>query len=216
MAAGFEACLIDAYGTILSTDFGAHREELPALAGIPADALYAEFGRVAPALTVGRLSMTEAYQQILQARGVETRPDLVRSLADRSRELLLAAGRLYDDALPFLRALRSAGVRTAIVSNCDEYTRDLLVELGVAALVDALVLSCEVGVAKPEAAIYRGALDRLGVAAGDALFIDDNAGFCAAASALGISAVQIVRGGSDGLAGIRSLREAEAIVFRGH
>ena len=215
MGGGFEACLIDAYGTILSTDFSAHRAELPALAGIPADALYTEFGRVAPALTVGRLSMTEAYQQILRASGVEPRPDLVRSLADRSRELLLAAGRLYDDALPFLRALRSGGVRTAIVSNCDENTRPLLVSLGVAALVDALVLSCEVGVAKPEAAIYRSALDRLGVAAGDALFIDDNARFCAAAAGLGISAVQIVRGGSDGLGGVRSLREAEATVFRG-
>jgi putative hydrolase of the HAD superfamily len=181
---------------------------LPALAGIPAYS--------APALTVGRLSMTEAYRQILQANGVEPRADLVRSLADKSRELVLAAGRLYDDALPFLRALRAGGVKTAIVSNCDENTRPLLVSLGVAALVDTLVLSCEVGVAKPEAAIYRAALDRLGVAPGDALFIDDNAGFCAAAADLGISAVQIVRDGSDGLGGIRSLREAEAIVLRGH
>ena len=42
--------------------------------------------------------------------------------------------------------LRSRGVKTAIVSNCDENTRDFLVELGVAALADVLVLSCEVGV----------------------------------------------------------------------
>ena len=203
---------MDAFGTIVSTDFSGHRAELPVLAGIPAEAMYAEFARLAPTLTVGELSMAEAFEQILRACGVKPAPGLVRALTDRSRELVLAAGRLYDDALPFLRTLRSRGVKAAIVSNCDENTRPLLASLGVAALVDALVLSFEVGAAKPEAKIYRRALDRLGVAADDAVFIDDNADFCAAAAALGISAVQIVRSGSDGQAGVRSLREVEPII----
>jgi putative hydrolase of the HAD superfamily len=196
----------------MSTDFSGHRDELPVLAGIPADAMYAEFGRLAPALTVGELSMAEAFERILRACGVEPRPDLVRALTDRSRELVLGAGRLCDDVLPFLRTLRSLGVKTAIVSNCDENTRPLLASLGVAALVDALVLSCEVGAAKPEPKIYLRALDQLNVAAGGALFIDDNADFCAAAAALGISAVQMVRSGTDDPAGVRSLREAEAMI----
>jgi putative hydrolase of the HAD superfamily len=196
----------------MSTDFSGHRAELPVLAGIPADAMYAEFGRLAPALTVGELSMAEAFERVLRACGVEPRPDLVHALTDRSRDLVLGAGRLYDDVLPFLRTLRSLGVKTAIVSNCDENTRPLLASLGVAALVDALVLSYEIGAAKPEPKIYLRALDQLNVAAGDALFIDDNADFCAAAAALGISAVQIMRSGTDDLAGVRSLREAEAMI----
>jgi putative hydrolase of the HAD superfamily len=208
----FQACLLDAFGTIVSTDFSGHRAELPVMAGIPADAMYTQFARLASALTVGELSMAGAFEQILRACGVEPAPDLVRALTDRSRELVLAAGRLYDDVMPFLRMLRSLGVKTAIVSNCDENTRELLVELGVAALTDALVLSFEVGAAKPDAKIYRTALDQLGVAADDTVFIDDNADFCAAAAALGISAVQIVRSGSDRKAGVRSLREAEAII----
>jgi len=217
LAAGFEACLIDAYGTILHTDFSAHRTELPGMAGIPADAMYAEFARLAPALTVGELSMAEAFARILKACGAEPEPGLVRSLADKSRELLLTAGRLYEDALPFLRALRARGVRTAIVSNCDENTRPLLVSLGVAALADALVLSCEVGVAKPDAEIFRDALDRLGVRADATAFVDDNAEFSTAAAALGISAAQIVRDGSGGKTAwhgpvVRSLRDVEAML----
>ncbi len=217
MAAGFEACLIDVYGTILTADFSAHRAELAALAGIPADAMYAEFVRLAPALTVGELTRAEAYARILKACGAEPGPGLVRALTERSRELLLASGRLYDDALPFLRALRARGVRTAIVSNCDENTRPLLVSLGVAALADALVLSCEVGAAKPDARIFRYALGRLGVTADAPVFVDDTAEFCAAAAALGVTAVQIVRGGSDGKVVwegkvVRSLRDVEAIL----
>ena len=143
--ARLDACLLDAYDTIVYTDFSAHRNELPKLAGISADAMYREFGRLAPALSVGEISITEAYAEILRARGVEPRPDLVRAMADKSRELLLLSGHLYDDVLPVLNTLRSRGIKTAIVSNCNENTRDLLVELGVAALADVLALSNEVG-----------------------------------------------------------------------
>ncbi len=217
MSAGFEACLLDAYDTIVHTDYAAHREELPALAGIPANAMYAEFGHLSPALSVGELSMAEAFELVLRACAVEPRPGLVRELADKARELLLSSARLYDDVLPFLRTLRSRGVKIAIVSNCDENTRDLLVETGVAVLADALVLSCEVGVVKPAAPIFRDALGRLGVAADAALFVDDTATYCAGAAALGISAVQMLREDGQGCAAagrrvVRSLREVETMI----
>jgi putative hydrolase of the HAD superfamily len=216
--ARLDACLLDAYDTIVYTDFSAHRNELPKLAGISADALYREFGRLAPELSVGEISITEAYAEILRACGVEPRPDLVRAMADKSRELLLLSGHLYDDVLPFLRTLRSRGIKTAIVSNCNENTRDLLVELGVAALADVLALSNEVGAVKPAAQIYQYALDKLGVAAESALFVDNNATFCAGAAALGIRAVQIVRKpreddeaeGAHWAEVVRSLTELEA------
>jgi putative hydrolase of the HAD superfamily len=216
--ARLDACLLDAYDTIVYTDFSAHRNELPKLAGISADAMYREFGRLAPALSVGEISITEAYAEILRARGVEPRPDLVRAMADKSRELLLLSGHLYDDVLPVLNTLRSRGIKTAIVSNCNENTRDLLVELGVAALADVLALSNEVGAVKPAAQIYQYALDKLGVAAESALFVDNNATFCAGAAALGIRAVQIVRKpreddeaeGAHWAEVVRSLTELEA------
>jgi putative hydrolase of the HAD superfamily len=194
----FDACLVDAYNTIVYTDYAPYRDELPALAGLPADVLYGEFRRLGPAVGTGRMTLAQAFAAILQAGGAEPRPGLIRALTARTRELLLTTARLYDDALPFLRELRSLGVKVAIVSNCDENTRPLLAASGVAALADALILSCEVGAEKPQAAIYQQALDRLGVPAEAALFIDDNAAFCAGAGELGISALRIVRGQAGG------------------
>jgi putative hydrolase of the HAD superfamily len=82
------------------------------------------------------------------------------------------------------------------VSNCAENTRPLLDRLGLSDLVDALVLSCEVGVAKPAPAIFRAALERLDVSAEDALFVDDQEHYCAGATAIGIRAVRIDRSGN--------------------
>jgi putative hydrolase of the HAD superfamily len=215
----FDACLVDAYNTIVYTDYAPYRDELPALAGLPADVLYGEFRRLGPAVGTGRMTLAEAFARILRAGGAEPRPALVRALTARTRELLLATARLYDDALPFLRELRSRGVKIAIVSNCDENTRPLLAAAGVAALADALILSCEVGAEKPEAAIYQRALGALGVPPEAALFVDDNAAFCAGAEELGISAVRIVRGPADGhpagTAVVTSLAEVGAMFGAG-
>lgn len=211
-----QAFLVDAYGTLVYTDFRAHRDVLPAMAGIPAEVMYAAFGRLGSALSTGQISMPDAITQVLRAGGAPDRPGLVRDIVDKLRELLLSSGRLFDDALPFLEDLRARGIAIAIVSNCDENTRDLLVKLGVAALTDTMVLSCEVGAEKPAARIYADALSALGVTADDAMFVDDNASYCAGGVAQGIRTVQIVRtegaGNDAGIAVVRSLAEVAAML----
>jgi putative hydrolase of the HAD superfamily len=193
-----EAYLVDVYNTLVTCDFVAHGAELPGLAGITPEAWQRGYSQVWQAFGTGQLSKAEGFERILRASGAEPSPELVRTLVDRDRELLLQSARLYDDALPFLRDLKSRGVKIAIVSNCSEHTRDLLESNGVAALADTLVLSCEVGAEKPAAEIFTYALDRLGAPAGRAVFVDDQPSFCAGATALGITAVQIARGDLDG------------------
>ena len=212
-----EACLVDVYDTLLSCDFVAHRTELPTLAGLTPEAWGAGYSQVGAALAVGQLTKAEGFERILRAGGAEARPELVRALVELDRELLLRSARLYDDALPFLRALRSADIKIAIVSNCSEHTRDLLENNGVAELADALVLSYEVGAEKPAAEIFTYALDQLGVPAGRTVFVDDQPSYCAGAMALGITAVQIARGELDGKAPaegttvVRSLSDVAAM-----
>ena len=215
--ARFEACLVDAYDTIVTCDFSVLRRELAALADLPEGAWEDRYSRLSPLLNDGRMSKATAFGEILRARGGEPRAELVREMVRADRELLLANTRLFDDAIPFLESLRARGIKIAIVSNCTENTRPVLVSLGVAPLADALVLSCEVGSAKPAAEIFRCALDRLGVTADAAMFVDDQPGYCAGSVAVGISTAQIVRGEIDGkvpAAGatvVRSLPEVEAM-----
>ena len=215
--ARLEACLVDAYDTIVSCDFSVLRREMPALADVPAGIWETEYGRLGALLTDGRMSKTEAFGQILQASGQQAHPGLVAEMVRRDQELLLTSARLFDDVIPVLEKLRARGIKIAVVSNCTENTRPLLASLGVDVLADALVLSCEVGAAKPAAEIFRCALDRLGVAAEAAIFVDDQPGYCAGSVAVGIAAVQIVRGELDGkvpTAGtmvVRSLAEVEAM-----
>lgn len=92
----------------------------------------------------------------------------------------------------FLRGLRSQ-YRTAILSNAWSSARDAFVDrFGLADAVDLMVISAEEGVAKPDPAIYRTAVERLGVLPEEAVFVDDMPANVDAARAVGLKAVRFV------------------------
>ena len=76
-------------------------------------------------------------------------------------------------ALAALDDLRAAGARLAIVSNAARHSERLLDTFGFRDRVSATALSWSVGVLKPDARIYRAALDALGVVPGEAAFVGD-------------------------------------------
>ncbi|MFQ5425479.1 MAG: HAD family hydrolase [Gaiellales bacterium] len=79
---------------------------------------------------------------------------------------------LYDDTIPILDAVRSAGLKIALVSNT---TRDLDEFVDHYALdVDAVVTSRVHGKVKPHPTIFRAALSLLGVAAEEAVMVGDS------------------------------------------
>ena len=135
--------------------------------------------------------MTSGPSCRLRADGDE---GLVADLANETVEYLRRNVHLYDDVLPVLRKMRAAGTRVALVSNCDHATRPIVDTLGLADEVDALLLSCEVACAKPDAGIFVEALRRLGAEAEGSLFVDDQPRFLDGAAALGIRPIRIVRG----------------------
>lgn len=100
-------------------------------------------------------------------------PGLATVLYERT--LVTEGWRAYADAVPTLEALRALGVRTALVSNVGFDSRPILDGLGMLGLLDAVVLSYEVGAIKPEPEIFRAALEALDVDAGSALMVGDHA-----------------------------------------
>nr|WP_239098078.1 HAD-IA family hydrolase [Micromonospora qiuiae] len=80
---------------------------------------------------------------------------------------------LYPDTAPTLAALREAGVRVAVVSNIGFDIRPIFDAWGLTDLVDAFVLSYEVGRCKPDPAIFWRACGMLGVDPEQALMVGD-------------------------------------------
>ena len=92
----------------------------------------------------------------------------------------------YKDAAPVLRRLRERGIRTSILSNGDPgMLGDGVRAAGLDGLLDAVLSAEEVGVFKPDPRVYQLAVERLGVPAGETLFVSSNAWDAQGAAAFG-------------------------------
>ena len=99
----------------------------------------------------------------------------VEGLPDALYERLLGAdGWLpYADTEPTLRTLHDAGVKVGVVSNIGFDIRPHFTAWGLTGLVDAFVLSYEVGRCKPDPAIFLRACGMLGVEPERTLMVGD-------------------------------------------
>jgi HAD superfamily hydrolase (TIGR01509 family) len=85
-----------------------------------------------------------------------------------------ASWEAFPDAEPTLRALRERGVRTGVVSDTGFDLRPVLDAVGLSQWLDAVVMSCEVGVCKPDPRVFLTACERLGVQPEEGLMVGDN------------------------------------------
>ena len=105
------------------------------------------------------------------------------------------AWRVFDDVVPALEALRKEGLKIGVVSNWDERLRGLLRKLRLADYFQAVAISCEVGVAKPAAAVFHRAASQLGLAPWSILHVgDDPEQDVRGAAAAGLWSLQVLRG----------------------
>jgi HAD superfamily hydrolase (TIGR01509 family) len=189
--------LLDLYDTLVWTEWPKLRELIEDRAGLSRVDLLSAFDRTRAERSVGAFgSMEGDFRAVLRAAGVEDPDERAGPLAELATGFLEDGVHLWDDSLPVLRELRARGIGTAIVSNCDHGTRPVVERLGLDAEADAVVLSFEAGVAKPDAGIYRIALDALGARAEEAVFVDDQARYCDGAAALGIGTFIVLRHGA--------------------
>lgn len=102
----------------------------------------------------------------------------------------------YAEVPDVLRELRVRGLSLAICSNWDWDLGEAVVEVGLADLVDVQVSSAWAGARKPHPRIFRHTLEKIGVAANDALFVGDTWGpDVAGPLAMGMTPAYVAREG---------------------
>jgi putative hydrolase of the HAD superfamily len=131
-------------------------------------------------------------------------------------DALLAAIRFraYPEVPAALERLRAGGARLAVVSNWDVSLHDVLERTHLRGLVDAVVISAELGAAKPDPAIFRAALERLGATAAEAMHVGDSVeADVAGARAAGLEAVLVARDGAPAPEGVRVVASLDGLLM---
>jgi epoxide hydrolase-like predicted phosphatase len=130
-------------------------------------------------LEIGAIDESDFERRFGSRLGLEDPTDLIDSMFRGMAPL--------EPMVAAVGAARTEGVRTGLVSNSwstAHYDRELL-----ATLFDAIVISAEVGLHKPQPEIYRLAAERVGARPEACVFVDDLRENCAGAEAVGMTAV---------------------------
>jgi putative hydrolase of the HAD superfamily len=195
----YEAVIFDLYDTLLHLDGAgilATRQQLATLAGIDPAAFALQWRLTGPDRMLGRLGdIRGELRAMLVAMGAQeaaTDDALVERMANLECRAWEAAAQPYPGAIETLVTLAEQGLKLGLISNCSCQAGAVVSATGLDELMDAIVLSCEVGVTKPDPAIYRRACDRLALPPERCVYVADGAGGeLDAARALGMLAIKV-------------------------
>lgn len=170
-----KAVIFDCFGVLTTDGWKQIREEF----FVGNEPLYQRSLDIDKAVNAGMMEYDEFLAEISVMSGlsvVEVRKRLNRVAPNKQ---------LFD----FIRDELEPKHKVGMLSNAAANWLDELFEPWQVKLFDATVLSYETGMVKPDPRIYNLILERLGVEAEEAIFIDDSERYCTAAEHLGIRAI---------------------------
>ena len=177
--------LLTDFGGVLTTNVFDSFRSFSIAEGLPPDTVKRTFRENPEAL--GELRLLERGELSVDEFERRFAPHL--GIADHSGLVQRLFAGVGPDApmVEAVRRARDAGIKTAVISNSwGDATYDTVEMEG---LFDQIVISGEVGLHKPDPAIFELTCDRLDVTPAECVFVDDLRENCTAAEALGMAAI---------------------------
>jgi HAD superfamily hydrolase (TIGR01549 family) len=116
----------------------------------------------------------ERFRRVFEAVGITLSDGDADAVAAAYRAGYVPSWRAVDGAAELVAAVRRHARVGVVSNNLIEETRDKLVFCRIAPLVDAVVVSGDEGISKPDPRIFHIALERLSAAAGEAVMFGDS------------------------------------------
>ena len=154
------------------------------------------FSTPAPASNKDHLTVLERrIQRLCLVLNHQSPKEELSHMADKIAEAWQTEISIDPEALPVLSALKRDKKTIGLVSNFDHppHVRRVLSQNGLEAIFDTTIISSEVGVKKPDPAIFALALQQTGISPTDAVYVGDTEEDVAGAIAAGIHPILIAR-----------------------
>jgi putative hydrolase of the HAD superfamily len=142
-----------------------------------------------PGYDLGDFTPANYWEMLASDAKVKLTAEQLAVLSDLDSEMW---GRENPRMVEWVQRIAAAGIKTALLSNMHpEMVRYIRKKFAWLNSLKPAIFSADVSMVKPDPAIYQHTLKELGVAADNAMFIDDREVNIVAARALGIHAIQM-------------------------
>ena len=141
--------------------------------GVTPEAFYPHWHASEEIRSKGQMNFEEAILQIgekITYAYPERIPEVVKKRYAFKKECFR---HVEERILVMLQELKAAGAKIGLISNCFEEEQIAIRGSVLVPYFDVMILSCEVGMQKPEKAIFHRCTELLGVAPEDCLYVGD-------------------------------------------
>lgn len=121
----------------------------------------------------GKMSARSRYKDVLEDLGLDAEQEQVSHFEVMELQLRQQAAILYPGVLDVLKTLREKGLRLALLTNCTPLWAEILSHLDLLHLFDGVLLSCDMGMAKPDRHFFSSALEKIGTTAEETVYVGD-------------------------------------------
>lgn len=143
--------------------------------------------------TIGKISLEQTLEKILADLGGYSEELVEKIAAKRVATCESCFQTLHPEILPMLAGLKEKGYRIGLISNCFSEEAKVIRRSVLFSYFDAVCLSYELGMKKPDEAIYRACMEKLSVKPEECVYVGDGGSYeLETARRLGMKAVQAV------------------------
>ena len=141
--------------------------------------------------TLGRKTLEEVIETVLQVNECYSAELFEMIIEKRKQSKIECFRHIHPEIIPMLKALKERNIKIGLITNCYFEERDVIQNSVLYDYFDAVCMSCELGLAKPDAAIFYKCTQMLEVAPDECLYIGDGGSFeLETAQAVGMHPIQ--------------------------
>lgn len=170
-----KAVIFDMYETLI-TLYGSpvyFSRQMAADAGISEDIFTPMWRLTEDDRTTGKVTVDEVVEQILRDNNCYSE-EKVRLIMDKKiRYKREAFEYMHTEIIPMMRALKEQGIKIGLISNCHSEESTVIKESVLYPYFDAVCLSYDEGIKKPDQEIFKRCLERLCLNADECLYVGD-------------------------------------------
>ena len=143
--------------------------------------------------TLGKKSLEEVIEAILRANNCYSCELFEMIIEKRKQSKVECFNHIHSEITPMLTAIKEMNIKVGLITNCYFEERDAIQNSVLFDYFDAVCMSCELGLSKPDAAIFQKCTQALEVAPDECLYVGDGGSFeLESAQALGMHPIQAV------------------------
>lgn len=141
--------------------------------------------------TLGKTSLEEVIESILRENNCYSCELFAMIIEKRKQSKIECFNHLHSEIIPMFTAIKEMNIKIGLITNCYFEERDVIRSSVLFDYFDAVCMSCELGLQKPDIAIFQKCTQALDVAPDECLYIGDGGSYeLETAQAIGMHPIQ--------------------------